>query len=123
MGPGEEVTPKGTVLKRSRASGQVPESHTGHLLWQPSRPGPHPARTWASWSSGSSDVEPLVWTLPLGSLVSMRAGDPGLEEAGAPFSRACAGRSGRQLPACPGTPARSTLRLESCHGRLRKVTT
>lgn len=53
----------------------------------PSRPDTTP--TWASCSSASSDVEPLAWALPLGSLVSIRAGELGLEDAGAPFGRAC----------------------------------
>lgn len=55
-----------------------------------------PAHTWASCSSGSSDVEPLVWTLPLDSLVSMRAGELGFEDAGAPFGRACSGKQRHQ---------------------------
>lgn len=53
---------------------------------------PDPTPTWASCSSASSDVEPLAWALPLGSLVSIRAGELGLEEAGAPFGRACCRR-------------------------------
>lgn len=51
--------------------------------------------------------------LPLGSLVSMRAGELGFEEAGAPFSRACGGKpwlSGHwtQPPTGPSRPGWST---------------
>lgn len=65
-----------------------PRLHS-HQRQRPGHPGPRPARTWVS---GSSDMEPLVWMLPLGSLVSMRAGEPGFEEGGAPFCRACSRR-------------------------------
>lgn len=74
-----------------------------------------PAHTWASCSSFSSDVEPLVWTLPLDSLVSMRAGVLGFEDAGAPLGRACGGKprpSGTpDPPSCPSPWGASTCSL------------
>lgn len=69
----------------------ISSSQHGFPLQQPTapQPCPDPTPTWASCSSASSDVDPLAWALPLGSLVSIRAGELGLEDAGAPFGRAC----------------------------------
>lgn len=104
LGCGGYTTKKGVV----RAGDQLSTSIAGLFLWLPAPAHTlacSPARTWASWSSGSSDAEPLEWTLPLGSLVSMSIGELGFEEAGAPFGRACSRKErcheNRQLPTGP----------------------
>lgn len=114
------VTCPGYTTKKggARAGGQLSTPITGLFLWQllppaPAHtPAPSPARTWASWSSGSSDMELLEWTLPLGSLVSMSTGELGFEDAGAPFGRACSRKErhceNRTPPAAHGACGRAS---------------